>query len=78
MVDFDHLGIGRVLSLPEFGEGQNHLLEADVADYFYLSQHALLQFEQEFESGMAEIDKALRSGRFSDIVPASDLPAKGP
>ena len=76
MVDFDHLGIGRVLSLPEFGEDQNHLLEADVANYFYLSQHALRQFEQEFESGMAEIEKTLRGNRFSDIAPAGQLPPK--
>lgn len=78
MVDFNHLGIGRVLSLPEFGDDQRHLLEADVADYFYLSQHSLLQFEQEFESGMSEIEKALRSGRFNDIVPASELPQAAP
>lgn len=73
MIDFDHLSIGRVLSLPEFGEDQNHLLEADVADYFYLSQHSLRQFEQEFESGMTAIDRALHSGKFNDIVPASEL-----
>lgn len=73
MIDFDHLSIGRVLSLPEFGEDQNHLLDADVADYFYLSQHSLRQFEQEFESGMMAIDGALRSGKFNDIVPASEL-----
>jgi general secretion pathway protein D len=72
-VDFNHLGIGRVLSLPEFGEDQRHLLEADVADYFYLSQHSLREFEQEFESAMAEIDKALRSGNFNGMVPASEL-----
>lgn len=69
MIDFDHLGIGRVLSLPEFGDDQNHLLEADVADYFYLSQHSFRQFEHEFERGMAAIDAALRNGKFSDIVP---------
>lgn len=73
-IDFDHLGIGRVMSLPEFGTGQKHLLEADVARYFYLSQHALREFEEDFESGMAAIDKILRSGKFNDIVAPADLP----
>ncbi|MFT7772277.1 hypothetical protein [Roseateles sp.] len=73
MINFDHLSVGRVLSMPEFGEDQNHLLDADVADYFYLSQHSLRQFEQEFENGMLAIDRALRSGKFNDIVPASEL-----
>jgi hypothetical protein len=73
-IDFDHLGIGRVMSLPEFGAGQKHLLEADVARYFYLSQHALREFEEDFESGMAAIDKILRSGKFNDIVAPADLP----
>jgi hypothetical protein len=73
-VDFDHLGIGRVMSLPEFGVGQKHLLEADVARYFYLSQHALREFEEDFESGMAAIETVLRSGKFNDIVTPADLP----
>jgi len=73
-VNFDHLGIGRVMSLPEFGAGQRHLLEADIALYFYLSQHALREFEEDFESGMAAIEKILRSGRFNDIIGPADLP----
>lgn len=73
-VDFDHLGIGRVMSLPEFGVGQKHLLEADVALYFYLSQHALREFEEDFESGIAAIEKVLRSGKFNDIITPADLP----
>lgn len=73
MLNFDNLSIGRVLSLPEFGEDQNHLLDADVADYFYLSLHSLRQFEHEFEAGMSAIDGTLRSGKFNDIVPASKL-----
>lgn len=78
MVDFNHLGIGRVLSLPEFGDDQKHLLEADIADYFYLSQHSLREFEQEFEGAMAEIDQVLRTDKFKDIVPASELPLTAP
>lgn len=78
MVDFDNLGIGRVLSLPEFGDEQRHLLEADVADYFYLSQHALRQFEQDFERALTALDAALRSGRYSDTIAPSDLPAVAP
>lgn len=73
-VVFDNLGIGRVLSMPEFGGVQTHLLEADIARYFYLSQHALREFEDDFESAMAAIDKLLRSSRFSDIIAPADLP----
>jgi Flp pilus assembly secretin CpaC len=73
-VNFERLGVGRVLSLPEFGVKQNHLLEADVARYFYLSQHSLREFEDDFEAGMSAIDKTLRSGKFNDIVAPADLP----
>jgi hypothetical protein len=73
-IDFDHLGVGRVMALPEFGPGQDHTLESDIARYFYLSQHYYRAFEEDFEEAMAATDKLLRSGRFNDIVSPAELP----
>jgi type II secretory pathway component GspD/PulD (secretin) len=72
-IDFQHLGVGRVLALPEFGEGQNHLLESDIARYFYLSQHYYRAFEEDFEDGMAAVEKLLRSGQYNDMISQDEL-----
>jgi len=77
-LDFEHLGIGRVLSVPEFGPRQDHLLESDVARYFYLSQHYYRAFEEDFEEGMAAIENALRDSRFNDMVSVGELPLPKP
>jgi type II secretory pathway component GspD/PulD (secretin) len=73
-VDFEHLGIGRVLAMPEFGPRQNHLLESDIALYFYLSQHYYRAFEEDFEQGMSAIEKLLRSGELNDVILPNELP----
>jgi hypothetical protein len=72
-LDFEHMGIGRVLAIPEFGPRQNHMLEADIARYFYLSQHYYRAFEEDFESGMALVEKHLRSGKFNDFFSPQEL-----
>jgi hypothetical protein len=73
-VDFEHLGLGRVLAMPEFGPRQNHLLESDIALYFYLSQHYYRAFEEDFEQGMSAIEKLLRSGELNDVILPNELP----
>jgi hypothetical protein len=34
----------------------------------------LREFEEDFESGIAAIEKVLRSGKFNDIITPADLP----
>ncbi len=67
--------VGRVIGLPEFGPAQVHMLDAVVARNFYLLQHYLRAFEEDFEKTMAEIDALLRSGKFSDVFTSEELPA---
>ncbi|RYX93989.1 MAG: hypothetical protein EOO28_16525 [Comamonadaceae bacterium] len=76
-LDFEHLGVGRVLAIPEFGPAQSHMLDADVARFFYLSQHYYRAFEEDFEEGMSDIEKILRTGRFNDVIAADELPVPG-
>jgi hypothetical protein len=73
-LNLEQMGAGRVLGLPEFGKNQNHLLQSDVARYFYLSQHFYKAFEEDFEDEMSAIDKLLRSGKYNDLVSADEMP----
>jgi general secretion pathway protein D len=73
-LNLEQMGIGRVLGLPEFGKNQDHLMQSDVARYFYLSQHYYKAFEEDFEDGMSTIDKLLRSGKYNDLISAEELP----
>ncbi|HTH78226.1 MAG TPA: hypothetical protein VL593_04545, partial [Ramlibacter sp.] len=73
-LNLDQMGAGRVLGLPEFGKNQDHLLQSDVARYFYLSQHFYKAFEEDFEDEMSVIDKLLRSGKYNDLISADELP----
>lgn len=72
-IDFERIGVGRVLAMPEFGPAQNHFLESEVARKFYLSQHYFRAFEDDFEEGLTAAEKLLRSGKFNDIVTPSEL-----
>ena len=72
-LDFDRVGVGRVLGMPEFGPDQNHFLDSEVARNFYLSQHYLRAFEDDFEESMSAIEKLLRSGQYNDLVGPEEL-----
>lgn len=72
-IDFDRIGVGRVVGMPEFGPNQNHFLESEVARNFYLSHHYFRAFEDDFEEGLTEVGKALRSGKFNDVVSPAEL-----
>ncbi|MES2898523.1 MAG: hypothetical protein V4723_02290 [Pseudomonadota bacterium] len=72
-IDFDRIGVGRVLAMPEFGATQNHFLESEVARNFYLSHHYFRAFEDDFEESLSAIEKMLRSGKFNDIIDPSEL-----
>jgi Flp pilus assembly secretin CpaC len=73
-LSLEQMGVGRMLGMPEFGKNQDHLLQSDVARYFYLSQHYYKAFEEDFEEEMSAIDKLLRSGRFNDLISTDELP----
>lgn len=71
----DNIVVGRVVGFPEFGPNQVHTLDAVVARNFYLLQHYLRAFEEDFEATMAEIDTLLRSGKFREFFAPEELPA---
>ncbi len=72
-IDFDRIGVGRVVGMPEFGPNQNHFLESEVARNFYLSHHYFRAFEDDFEAGLSAVGAALRSGKFNDVVSPAGL-----
>jgi general secretion pathway protein D len=73
-IDFDRIDVGRVVAMPEFDPVQNHFLDAEVARDFYLSQHYLRAFEEDFEESLSAIETLLRSGKFNDVVRPAELP----
>ena len=66
--------VGRQIAIPEVRRTQTHLIEAEVARFFYHTELYYPAFEEEFEQTMNEIDKALRSGEFAEIIKPEEIP----
>jgi general secretion pathway protein D len=75
-----NFSVGKVLLMPALKEGQVHVIDADVARYFFHTEHYYAATIKEIEDRLTELDAALRG---SVIVPPADaapdgLPADAP
>ena len=66
--------VGRQISIPEVRRNQTHLIDADVARNFYISEHYYPAFESEFERAMADVERGLRSPELRDLIREDEVP----
>jgi hypothetical protein len=52
--------VGKVLLMPELKKGQVHVIDADVARYFFHTEHYYAATIKEIEDRLTELDAALR------------------
>lgn len=66
-----NFSIGKLLLIPDFKEGQVHVIDAEVARYFFQTEHYYAALIQRIEDRLTQLDAILRG-------PAGGLDADGP
>ncbi|MDY7107639.1 MAG: ABC transporter transmembrane domain-containing protein [Planctomycetota bacterium] len=80
-----NFSVGKVLLMPELKEGQVHVIDADVARYFFHTEHYYAATIKEIEDRLTELDAVLRGsavGSPDEVTPDSSpaeeaAPAEG-
>jgi hypothetical protein len=71
---FDRWLVGRMIHLQEVSPTWERVLNAQIAQYFFIGEHFYMYFMQEHEKAMNTLDKALRSPDVQPLLAGVKLP----
>ncbi len=71
---FDHFLVGQVLRLQEVSPTWERLVNAQIAQYFFIGEHYYMAFIQAHQAAMRSLDAALRSEEFTPLLEGAALP----
>ena len=65
---------GRILEIPQVRPDHHHMVDAEIARYFFHSVHFYAQSIQEIEKALLELDQELRKPEMRAILDGVELP----
>ena len=71
---FDHWLPGRMIHLQEVSPTWERVLNAQIAQYFFIGTHYYMYFVQEHEKAMRSIEQAMRSPDLQPLLAGIRLP----
>ena len=71
---FDRFLVGRMLHLQEVTPTWERIMNAQIAQYFFLGEHFYMYFIQEHQKALTQLETALRSPPYAELVGTTKLP----
>ena len=71
---FDKWLVGRMINLQEVSQNWERILNAQIAQYFFLGEHWYMYFMQEHQAALRALEAALKSPELAPLVEGMRLP----